>query len=163
MFSNRFLNGIAYIYQWIISFFSHFQSLLLLFIRIIWGHQFVLMGMKKLSNPEQVSLFFESLGIHMPYFHVYLVGWVEVIGGICLFIGFASRLIAIPLGIVLVVAYSTAHSYIFTHWTIVLNPHIIVQEPPFAFLMTCLLILIFGPGKVSVDRWIEKALYKRRY
>lgn len=163
MFSSRIMNIIGGLYQWIVSFFSHFQGLFLLFIRIVWGHQFFMVGIRKLAHPEKVALFFDNLGIPLSTFHVYLVSYFEVIGGLCLVFGFAARLFSIPLSIIMLTAYATAHSYIFSHWSILLNPHAIVQEPPFAFLMTCLVILVFGPGRFSIDGWIKRWLSKRQY
>lgn len=163
MFSSRIMNIIAGFYRWLVSFFSHFQSLFLLFIRIIWGHQFFLIGLKKVTNPGQTELLFQKVGVPMSLFHVYFVGYIELIGGICLLIGLASRLFSIPLSIIMIGAYSTAHSYVFQNWGLFSNPQAIMQEPPFTFLMICVIILCFGPGRFSIDGWIKRWSNNRRY
>lgn len=161
MFHNIFLRGLESFYKWIIRFFSNWQSVFIFILRITWGHQFFLIGLKKFHNLEATAQFFSSFSIPLPHFSAFLVGTIEFLGGACLVLGFASRFFAIFLSIVMFTAYSTAHVHIFKDFAFVFNPSLIVNEHPFPFLMTSLIVLIFGPGKISLDGWIKRWIEKR--
>ncbi len=156
MYINQKLNFCAHIYNFFLKIGSNLQSLFLLFMRLTWGHQFFIAGMGKLNNINHVIDFFTQLGIPYPTFNAYLVGWVEMVGGLCLIIGFASRIITIPLIIVMITAISTAHAHILQGCVFLLQPLSFVRETPYPFMLTALLVFIFGPGRLSVDAWIKR-------
>ena len=153
---NLFLRFCFTIYNWIISFFSNFQSIFIFLMRLTWGYQFLIAGYGKLMHLDKITLFFEKLGIPLATTNATLVGGFEFFGGILLLVGFASRLISIPLIIIMLVAYSTAHNHIFSHFAFITNPTLLVNEAPFAFLLTCLIVLLFGPGKISIDGYLKR-------
>ncbi len=161
MFENRFLRFFEWFYNKIIHFFSNLQSVFLFLIRLTWGHQFFLIGYKKFQSLGATAQFFDSLFIPFPHFSAYLVAFIELVGGICLVLGVGSRLVAIPLSIVMITAYSTAHVHIFS-LSLLWNPSLLVKESPFPFLLTCLIVLIFGPGKISLDGWFKRILGHRK-
>src|SRR3989344_1774008 len=97
-------------YFYLIKIGGSLQSILLLYMRITWGHQFFLAGLAKFSNIDQVAQFFASLHIAAPLFHAYLVAIFETLSGFCIFFGLASRLAAIPMAIIMLTALSTAHA-----------------------------------------------------
>ena len=79
-------------------------------IRIFLAPIMIYAGMSKLGDVSNTALWFEhSLGLPFPTLMVYLAGGTELIGGICLVIGFAVRWVAIPLMITMAVAAGTAH------------------------------------------------------
>ncbi len=78
-------------------------------LRIYLAPVFILAGGNKLSNPEGVAQWFESLGLPAPELMVYLAGGTEFFGGWMLLLGIAVRWIAIPLMFTMVVAATTAH------------------------------------------------------
>lgn len=158
MYRNSFLNFFSKIYSWWIRFCNRFQGLFLFLLRLTWGLQFMKFGWSKLSHPSATAEFFANLHIPSPLFHAYLVGFFEWFGGLCLVLGFASRIFSIPLIIIMLTAYSTAHVDIFYNWQFLKNPTIIAAQRPFAYLITSALILFFGPGKISLDRWIKRWL-----
>lgn len=162
MFENIFLRFFERIYLWIIRFFSNWQSVFLFILRLTWGHQFFLIGYKKFQSLGNTAQFFESLFIPFPHFHAYLVAFIELVGGFCLVVGLGSRFWAILLSIVMFGAYSTAHVHIFKDFAFVMNPSLLVKEAPFPFLMTSLITLIFGPGKISLDGWFKRLLEHRK-
>lgn len=123
---------------------------LLLAIRLFWGSQFALAGWGKLQNISSVASSFSQLGIPFAEHQAYLVGYVEFIGGLMLVLGLLSRLVSIPLIIVMLVALFTAHA------AFLANPITVVNEPPFNFLLACLIIFCFGAGKFSLDYLIKK-------
>ncbi len=142
-----------------VQFASMLQHPLLLVMRLYWGWQFFLTGKGKLGNIEGVTQFFDGLGIPMPMFNAYLVASLECVGGLLLLAGLGSRLIAIPLTIAMSVAYATAHreelSDIFS------EPDKFLNAAPFLFLLTCVIVLIFGPGAFSLDAVIKRLLPTR--
>jgi len=155
-------NLITKLYELLICVGNHLQSPLLLLIRLCWGIQFAQTGFGKLTNIEKVTGFFTDLHIPFPMANAYLVGCTEMIGGILLAIGLASRLAAVPLTITLIVAYLTSEQealqklYTFTD----IDPFL--TAAPFLFLLACLIILAFGPGKFSVDYLIQRTRDKHR-
>lgn len=128
---------------------SYLQSPFLLLTRLYWGIGFVMAGLNKFHDIEKVKGFFASLNIPQPLFNAFFVASTEAICGILLAVGFLSRLVSIPLIIVMCTAYATAHAeslkVIFTDLSA------FVKESPFTFLFASLVVLIFGPGKFSVD------------
>lgn len=129
------------------------RPLLLLAMRLFWGYLFFAAGYEKLSNPDTTIKFFTQLHIWMPSMMAYLVGLVELIGGLMLLAGFGARLASIPLAIVMITAYLTAHYSALTQATI--DPYGIVNQPPFNYLLTCLIVLAFGPGLFSIDALLK--------
>ena len=141
-------------YEGLIVAGSNLQSLLLLAIRLFWGYQFFISGWGKFQNMPKVVSFFQDLGIPFPELNAYLASGVECIGGLMLLIGFGSRLAAIPLAFTMVVAMLTAHSDAIVH--ILQDPDAFVQQAPFNYLLTCLIVFAFGPGAFSIDYLLEK-------
>jgi len=134
------------------------QSPLLLGVRLYWGWQFFQTGWGKLHNLAHVVGFFTSLGIPLPAVNAYFVSGLECVGGILLFLGLGSRLIALPLAFDMVVAYLTADRD--SLLAIFSDPSKFYNGDPFTFLMAALIVLAFGGGVFSLDyligRWRKK-------
>ena len=138
---------------------SLLQSPLLLVVRLYWGWQFFQTGLGKLMNHDKVAGYFQSLHIPMPSLNAYLAGTTECLGGLLLLIGLGSRLVSLPLLFVLAIAYITAESDALK--SLFSDPDKFTGATPFLFLMTCLMVLAFGPGKFSVDWLLGKLLGKK--
>ena len=81
-----------------------------LLLRIFLAPIMIYAGMSKLGDVSSTAWWFENvLGLPFPTLMVYLAGGAELIGGICLLIGFAVRWVAVPLMITMAVAAGTAH------------------------------------------------------
>ena len=156
MFVNPVINFSAKIYNWVIRISSNLQSIFILLIRMIWSHQFINTGYGKFLNLEKTVQFFGSLGLPHPAFYATLVGTTELICGLLLFVGFASRLAAIPLIITMIAAIGLAHNHVFSDFHFITDPSLLVKEAPFPFLIASLIVFIFGPGKLSIDGWIKR-------
>ena len=139
--------------EWLAPERSFLQSVLLLLIRLYWGWGFFQTGKGKLMDVEKPTEFFQSLGIPFPHAQAILVGTTECVGGLLLLLGLASRVISIPLTILLVVAYLTADLEIAKN--IFNNPDKFLAADEFLFLFAVVLVLVFGPGKFSID-WIVR-------
>jgi putative oxidoreductase len=139
---------------------SLLQSPLLLALRLYWGWQFFETGKGKLMNHEKVTEFFVSLHIPFPSFNVYLAGSTECFGGLLLLVGLGSRLVSLPLIFTLMVAYATAE--IDTVKNIFADPDKFVTATPFLFMLACVIVLAFGPGKFSLDWLFQRKLSARK-
>jgi putative oxidoreductase len=144
-------------YRSLITVGRYFQSILLLAMRLYWGGSLVISGLGKLQNASAVAEFFASLNIPYPLVNAYLVGSIELIGGLCLFIGFASRLASLPLISVLTVALLTEHKEAL--FNALNDPLTFIHQLPFNYLLTAFIVFAFGPGKLSVDYLIQKFFY----
>ena len=145
-------------YTALVTIGNSLQSLFLLAIRLFWGWTFFHAGLGKLINIDSVIGFFQSINIPLPAFSAYSAAMVECFGGALLFLGLASRLVAIPLMFTMIVAFLTAYPdavrMIFT------NPQNLIMKDPFSFFLVSLIVFIFGPGKISLDYWLEKRKFK---
>ena len=154
------MRNLKLFYRGIMTFGEYLQSTFLLIVRLFWGYNFFQAGWGKLQDVSRVTPFFEQLGIPFPELSVYLTGLTESICGLLLLFGLASRLAAIPLIIVMVVAYLTAHIDSVTN--ILSDPDNFIKQDPFTYLLASLLVFIFGPGKISLDyiigRWFKEKM-----
>lgn len=127
---------------------------LLLLLRLFIGWQFYVTGVGKLQNIDRVVEFFGSLGIPAPLVNAWFVSILETVGGLLLLVGLASRLIAIPLTLNMIVAYLTADRESLA------SADAFSSAAPFPFLLISAIVLAFGPGLFSADallrRWWER-------
>ncbi len=131
------------------------QSPLLLVIRLYWGWSFAQTGWGKLMNLDRTAGFFESLGIPMPKLNAVMAGATECFGGLLLAAGLFSRVVSVPLIFTMLVAYAMADREALTG--IFGNPDGFLEAAPFQFLFASVIVLAFGPGKLSVDHfWMTK-------
>jgi putative oxidoreductase len=153
---NKIRNAIWWSYELLVTVANHLQSPLLLALRVYFFWQLFLTGKGKLSNIGKIIDFFTSLGIPAPALNAYFVSALECFGGLLLIIGLASRPLALMIVISMSVAYLTADfdslSSIFS------DPDKFVKADPFPYLLTALIVLVFGPGLYSIDtllkRWV---------
>jgi putative oxidoreductase len=141
-------------YELLVAGASSFKSPFLLAIRLYWGWQMCVAGSAHLSDvPAMVERFMEW-GVPFPVFNVYLSAITEIVCGLLLAAGVASRLIAIPLIINFCVAYLTASREVLLN--IFNDPDAFVSDAAFLFLLASLIVFIFGPGAFSVDGMVKK-------
>ena len=147
-------------YRALVAIASLLQSPLLLALRLYWGWQFFGTGKGKWLNLEHTAGYFgHDLHIPFPYLSAFLASVTECCGGLLLLVGFGSRLVALPLIFVMAIAYLTAESDALKH--ILSDPDKFVSATPFPFLLTCVIILAFGPGVFSID-WLLSKKYRRK-
>ena len=136
------------------------QPLFLLAFRVTWGWQLAQAGLGKLQNHERTVSFFTGLGIPLPEMNAWFVGGAELIGGAFLLLGVLSRPTALMVTVNMLVAYLSVEEDRAALVGVFSNVEAFTAAAPFFFLLTALLILSFGPGKLSVDALI-KALRAR--
>ncbi len=130
------------------------QSPLLLAMRLWWGWSFMGTGWAKLTHHGDFVGQFAEWGIPFPSLNVWAAAGAEWLGGLCLLVGFASRLMCIPLSITMIVAYLTAEREALNR--LFNDPDKFTSATPFLFLLTVLIVLAFGPGAFSIDRLLAR-------
>jgi len=147
------LESVKNIYASFVNGLVRLQHPFLFSIRLYWGWQFFEAGKGKFGNIDRTIGFFTNLGIPFPTFNTFLVAGTEMIGGLLLLLGLCSRLVSVPLVITMLVAYLTADLEAIK--AIFSDPDLFVKAAPFSFLLTTLVVLLFGPGIFSLDRIIQ--------
>jgi putative oxidoreductase len=140
-------------YPWLVTAANSLQSPFLLLVRLYWGWQFMQTGWGKVNNIQKVTDFFTTLGIPAPALNAHFIAGLELVGGILLVVGLASRLIGFMLSANMLVAYITADREAL--FSIISDPDKFYAASPYTFLIASLIILAFGAGKISLDAWIE--------
>ncbi|MGA2181931.1 MAG: DoxX family protein [Bryobacteraceae bacterium] len=148
------------LYRLLIAVASSLQPLLLLAVRLYWGWQFMQTGWGKLHRLDKVTQFFTSLGIPAAGLNAGFVSGLELVGGVLLAMGLVSRPVALLFVGDMLVAYITADRAAFLSFFS--DPDKFVGAAPCTFLCASLLILIFGPGRFSLDALADRWFTKRR-
>ena len=155
---NNALAQIQKLYNLFVRVACSLQTPFLAIVRVYWGWQIAQNGWGKLHNLAHVAEFFASLGLPAPGPTATFVATFEFVGGILLAIGLLSRIAALGLAIDMATAYITAdREALFSFFS---DPGKFYNADPFIFLLVGLLILVFGPGKISADALWERILKK---
>jgi putative oxidoreductase len=128
---------------------SYLQSPFLLLVRLYWGWQLAQSGWGKLHHLSNVGEYFSTLGLPMPAQMAVFIACVEFFGGIFLALGLASRITGLVLTVNLTMAYVIGDREALLSFFS--DPDKFIAAAPFAFLMVALIVLIFGPGRISAD------------
>ncbi len=155
------LNFFTKTYQHLIYCGNALKSPILLLCRLCWGWLFMYAGWGKLMQIDNFAAVLEQMSFPLAHFQAYAVAYTEFIGGLCLLIGLACRLVSIPLIIVMITAYITVHYP--QAWKFFENSQEFFAQTPFNFLLTALIMLAFGPGRFSLDYYIEKQLFSKAH
>jgi len=133
---------------------SRAADLPLLFMRLILAYGFYLPVTMKLNDVNAVGSWFESMGYPFPYFNAYMATITEVAGVILLALGLGTRIISVPLMVVMLVAIFTVH------YGNGFNAGDNGSEIPLYYLLMLFTLIIMGPGRISVDHLL-KSLRKK--
>jgi putative oxidoreductase len=148
------MNSMKRLYRLLISAASSIQSPFLLAVRLYWGWQFHMTGMGKLHDLGKVTDFFTSLGIPAPGPTAVFIALLEFLGGLLLALGLGARLVALLLtGNMLVAFFAADREALFS---IISDPDKFYAATPYTFLFASMIILFFGPGKLSLDALLAK-------
>jgi putative oxidoreductase len=122
----------------------------IILIRIAVGLIFVSEGIQKFLFPELRGFGrFVDLGIIYPEFTSYLVAYSEIICGTLILIGLVTRLAAIPLFIIMLVAITLTKILLIPEqgfWEVAHG-----ARTDFAMLLSTLFLIFAGSGKLSLD------------
>jgi putative oxidoreductase len=142
------------LYRLLISAASSLQSPFLLLIRLAWGLQMHMSGDTKVRDVAKVTARFTHLGIPLPAASAVFIAILEFVGGILFALGLGSRLIALLFTGDMLVAYITVdHDAIASIFS---NTRKFYAAAPYTYLVAALIVLIFGPGKFSLDALLAK-------
>jgi len=128
----------------------------LLLVRIAAGLIFVTQGILKYIDPNPGVVRFTRIGFPYPYFTAHFVGSFEILCGLLLLAGLWTRLVSIPLLVVITTAIAT------TKIPELLRAHqgfwYMVSDARTDFAMFCCLILLIslGGGSWSLDAEFAK-------
>lgn len=122
--------------------------------RLTVGLVFLSEGIQKFIRPEEVGAArFSKIGFSYPSFWASLTGCIEIICGLLVLTGFLTRLAAIPLLIIMAVAFVTTKYPILIEkgfWAMAHD-----YRTDFAMTMLLIFLLIHGGGNYSIDKKIS--------
>jgi len=131
-------------------------------VRLLVGLVFVPEGLKKFLFPEQWGVGrFVRIEIPAPEMLAHFVGEVEILFGLLLLAGLATRLATIPLLIDMVVAIATTKLPLLWQATAV-SPKVgfwsmqSESRTDYAMLMGLVFLLLAGAGPISLDGWLHR-------
>ncbi len=127
---------------------EYLKALSLLFARLIIAYGFYEPAMNKWSDIGSVAQWFGSMGIPFPLLNAYMAASTEIVGVILLTLGFMTRIISIPLIVIMIVAIFTVH---LPHGFSAGNNGF---EIPLYYMLFLLMFVSNGAGKFSLDRLI---------
>ncbi len=127
---------------------DYVKSFSLLFARIVVAYGFYGPAMMKWSDINSVAQWFSSMGFPLPTFNAYLAASTETLGVTLLTLGLFTRVISIPLIIIMMVAIIIVH--LPQGFNAVDNGF----EIPLYYMLFLFIFLSHGAGKFSLDRII---------
>lgn len=125
---------------------SYFAWVGPLIMRLVVGYVFMLTGWAKLNNLPLMIQNFAEWGIPFPEVLTPFVSGVECFGGALLILGLFTRIPAVMLTIVMLVAIRTAK------WEAVDSLETLLGFEEATYLAVFLWLAIAGPGAASLDR-----------
>jgi len=129
---------------------GYFKSLSLFFLRLILAYGFYEPAMMKWNDISAVAEWFGSIGIPFPTLNAYMAAATELTGVVLLTLGFLTRLISLPLIVVMIVAIVTVH---LPHGFSAGNNGF---EIPLYYMIMLFALVAHGPGRFSLDRLLFK-------
>ncbi len=136
------------IYQLSRSILQNFQSLALLLARLVIAYGFYTPAINKWQDMNSTAQWFGSMGIPFPTVNAYMAASTEMLGVVLLTIGFFTRIISVPLMIVMVVAITTVH--LANGFSSGDNGF----EIPLYYMLFLLIFATHGAGKFSLDYFL---------
>jgi len=124
---------------------SNGQSISLLFARLALAYGFYDPAMQKWSDIGSVASWFASMGIPFPTLNAYMAASTELLGVVLLALGLFTRLISIPLIVIMIVAIATVH---YSHGFAAGDNGF---EIPLYYMLFLSLFASLGAGKFSLD------------
>ena len=120
------------------------RDLPLLAMRLILAYGFWTPAMMKWKDIHGIADWFASMDYPLPLFNAYAAATTELVGAILLVLGFATRLISIPLIVVMLVAIFTVH--LSGGFDAGNNGF----EIPLYYIVMLFTLLIYGGGNISL-------------
>ncbi len=141
---------LRYFYTEIAKLLKHLQSIALLLARLAVAYGFYEPAMMKWADMAAVAKWFGSMGIPFPTLNAYMAATTEITGVVLLTLGLFTRLISIPMIVIMIVAIVTVH--LPNGFSAGNNGF----EIPVYYMLFLLIFVSFGAGKLSLDYLIFK-------
>lgn len=125
---------------------SYFAWAAPLLMRLVVGYVFMLTGWGKLNNLPQMIQNFTEWGIPLPRILTPFVSGVECFGGVMLILGLFTRIPAVMLAVVMVVAIKAAK------WDDIDLLETLLGFEEVTYFAAFVWLAIAGPGAISLDR-----------
>ncbi len=138
------------LYSEVARLLSYLQSVALLFARLAVAYGFYEPAMMKWSDIGSVSDWFGSMGIPFPTLNAYMAATTEIVGVVLLSLGLFTRIISLPMIIIMIVAIKTVH---LAHGFSAGNNGF---EIPLYYMLFLLIFIAFGAGEFSLDHILFK-------
>jgi len=142
------------LYKRFVTILNKAQDIPLLFLRLILAYGFWEPAKTKWADINSVAEWFDGMGIVAPKLSAYMAASTEMAGVFLLILGFGTRLICIPLIIVMLVAIKTVH------WENGFAASDNGYEIALYYMLMLITLMCFGAGKLSVDYFIRKKINK---
>jgi len=136
---------LRHIYPKVQNILSKGQDVSLLLARWIVAYGFFEPAMRKWADIGAIAIWFETLGIPLPTLNAYMAASTEITGVVLLTLGLFTRLISIPLIVVMIVAIVTVH--LPNGFSVGNNGF----EIPLYYMLFLAMFATFGAGKLSLD------------
>jgi putative oxidoreductase len=157
--------GIVGVYDHFARFADKWRSPFLLLIRVYIGYQCVMSGYAHITHFHTTVEAFKGWHIPMPEVNVAMSALTEIVAGALLLVGFISRLAGLLLAGNFFVAFLAVnlsdpkyHEMLRRFWD---NQDVLLKDDAFPFLMAAIVVLIFGPGFLSIDGIIKTVRGKK--
>jgi putative oxidoreductase len=152
------------IYDRVMAQVDMIQPWFMLLLRLYIGYQAAVAGWAHLHHVDDTTDFFKELNIPFPRLNVYIAGTTELVGGVLLALGLASRLVAVPFSFNFVIAilapdlhYDKYRDMLLHFWR---SQDFILKDDAFPFLFVGVMVLIYGPGWISLDHFLLRRLFR---
>jgi len=122
--------------------------------RLVIGYAFHVTGHGKLQNLDKTTSFFGSLNIPFPHASAIFISGLEFAGGIFILVGLGTRIFAALLSCTMIVALITSDGGTWLEKF----PGDLTDVTSFTFLLFLIWLVLYGPGPVSIDRYLGKWL-----
>ena len=143
-----------------------------LLLRVMAGSVFLWEGILKFIFVNQGVGRFTKLGMPLPIFTAHFIGGLEIVGGVLLLLGLATRVVAIPFMVEMVVAILSTKISLFLGT----SPLPLPSAPPttglwavlhevrseWAQLLVSAFLFSAGAGPVSLDALLARTAFRRR-
>ena len=125
---------------------EYVKNFSLLIARVAVAYGFYIPSEIKWADPDAIASWFSSMGIPFPLFTTYMVSVFETSGIMLLTLGLFTRLISLPLIIIMITAIFTVH---------IGNGFSAADsgiEIPLYYMLFLFIFLTYGAGKFSLDQ-----------
>jgi putative oxidoreductase len=128
--------------------------------RLVVGFAFYDSGSGKLKNIDNTVNFFTDLGIPFPELNAAFISRLEYYGGMLLLFGVLTRIVALFLSSTMIVALLTADREAFVGAFMRTTDVGLSDVAPFVLGVFLSWLVIKGPGALSIDALLKRAIEK---